>query len=362
MSDPLIVRSVLGDYSVRFGPAAVALAAEPPSTFFLVDDNLWPLHGDTLRSLSGRDRVFSVPAAETFKTADECLRLVERIVQSGFRRGERLAAIGGGVTQDVTAFVASILYRGVTWIFYPTTLLAQADSCIGGKSSINFAGYKNLLGTFNPPREVVIDLAFLETLPPREIRSGIGEILHYFLIDGIDRAEALMAEYPRLLREPARLAPHIHASLEIKKRVIEVDEFDRHVRNLFNYGHTFGHALEAASDYAVSHGEAVTLGMDLANELSWQRGWLDRPTLERMRRVLAPNMPEYVLPQALMPRYFAALGRDKKNTASTLGCILTRGPGRMEKAQLLMDDDLRGSVAAYFHQRTADAVTLGDGR
>ena len=122
--------------------------------------------------------------------------------------------------------------------------------------------------------------------------------------------------------------PFVRASLEIKRRIIEVDEFDRGVRNLFNYGHTFGHALEAASEYAVSHGEAVTWGMDLANELSWRLGLLDLPTLERMRAVLTLNLPSYALPEERLPAYFAALDRDKKNVGSTLGCILTRGPGQ----------------------------------
>lgn len=143
------------------------------------------------------------------------------------------------------------------------------------------------------------------------------------------------------MTNPQCLAPFIRASLEIKRGVIEVDEFDRGIRNLFNYGHTFGHALETASDYTVSHGEAVTWGMDLANELSWRRGLLDLPTLERMRTVLMCNLPACVLPEERLTAYFSALSRAKKNSVSTLGCILSRGPGRMEKVQLPLDDVVR---------------------
>ena len=303
--------------------------------------------------LTERQRVVYVVADETVKTAEQALVIIEKIVATGFRRNERLVAIGGGVVQDLTGFIASILYRGVEWAFYPTTLVAQADSCIGGKTSINMRGSKNLLGTFNPPRRITIDTGFLDTLPSREIRSGIGEMLHYFLFEGFEQAEAIAAAYDELLTNPRRLAPFVRASLEIKKQIVEVDEFDRGVRSLFNYGHTFGHALEVASEYAVSHGEAVTWGMDLANELSSRLGLLDLPTLERMRAVLTPNVPSYALPEERLPMYFAALSRDKKNTGSTLGCILTRGPGRMEKVQLPIDDQLRGTITDYISRARA---------
>jgi len=340
MSDVLVIRSARGDYTAEFAGADESLRAEPQTSYFIVDEALPRLQQERLAELARRQRIVRIVADETAKTVEHALGMIETLVAGGFRRNERLVAIGGGVVQDLAGFVASILYRGVEWTFYPTTLLAQADSCIGGKTSINVRGSKNLLGTFNPPRRITIDPGFLETLPRREIRSGIGEMLHYFLFEGFEQAEAVAAAYDELLEHPRRLIPFVRASLEIKRRVIEVDEFDRGVRNLFNYGHTFGHALEAASEYAVSHGEAVTWGMDVANELSWRLGLLDLPTLERMRAVLRPNLPAYALPEERLPAYFAALHRDKKNTGSTLGCILTRGPGRMEKAHLPIDDRL----------------------
>jgi 3-dehydroquinate synthase len=355
MPDGLLIRSERGDYAVEFGDAETALRAEPQSTFFIVDETLAALQEKRVSGIASTVRIAYVAANETVKTAEHALGLIEQIVATDFRRNERLVAIGGGVVQDVTGFIASILFRGVEWTFYPTTLVAQADSCIGGKTSINMRGSKNLLGTFNPPRRITVDTAFLDTLPPREIRSGIGEMLHYFLCEGFERAEALAAAHDALMANPRWLAPFIRDSLQIKKRVIELDEFDRGIRNLFNYGHTFGHAIETASDYAISHGEAVTWGMDLANELSWHRGLLDLPTLERMRASLAFNLPSYVLSDERLPAYFAALSRDKKNTGSTLGCILTRGPGRMEKAQLPIDEHFREMVTDYI-RRTRTAV------
>lgn len=359
MSDALEVRSLRGPYTVEFSGAEDSLRAEPQSSFFICDETLTRLQQKRLAGLVGHERMVRVAADETAKTVDRALVIVERIVASGFRRNERLVAVGGGVIQDVTGFIASVLYRGVEWTFYPTTLLAQADSCIGGKTSLNMGGSKNLLGTFHPPHRITIDEGFLETLPPRELRSGIGEMLHYFLFEGFERAEAVAAAYDELLENPRLFTPFIRASLAIKKRIIEIDEFDRNVRNLFNYGHTFGHALEAASEYAVSHGEAVTWGMDLANELSWHRGLLDLPTLERMRASLTRNLPVYSLPDRQVPAYFSALGRDKKNVGSTLGCILTRGPGQMEKVQLPIDDWFRNVVIDYIGRARATVEAPG---
>lgn len=350
MSDVLSIRSSRGTYTVEFGGAAQSLAAEPRSGFFIVDESLARLQRERLVALAEHKRIVYVAADERVKTAEHALLMIENIVAGGFRRNERLVAIGGGIVQDLTGFIASILYRGVEWTFYPTTLVAQADSCIGGKTSINMRGAKNLLGTFNPPCRITIDAGFLETLPSREIRSGIGEMLHYFLFEGFERAEAVAAAHDELMTNPRRLMPFVRASLEIKMRIIEMDEFDRGVRNLFNYGHTFGHALEAASEYAVSHGEAVTWGMDVANELSWRLGLLDLPTLERMRAVLTPNLPSYALPEERLTAYFAALDRDKKNTGSALSCILTRGPGRMEKVQLPIEGQLRGAITDYIRR------------
>lgn len=361
MSDGLRIRSLRASYEVEFTNAEQSLRTEPESSFFIVDDALTRLQKARLAGLAGHDRVACVAADETVKTAEQALVIIERIVASGFRRNERLVAIGGGVVQDVTGFVASVLYRGVEWTFYPTTLLAQADSCIGGKTSLNFGGSKNLLGTFHPPNRITIDKGFLDTLPSRELRSGIGEMLHYFLFEGFERAEALATGYNELLMNPSQLEPFVRASLEIKKRVIEVDEFDRDIRNLFNYGHTFGHALEAASEYAVSHGEAVTWGMDLANELSWGLGLLDLATLERMRATLRPNLPAYTLPDEQLPAYFSALSRDKKNVGTALGCILTRGPGRMEKVQVPIDDRLRSAITGYIGRTRTAVAAPGPG-
>lgn len=349
MSDRFTVGSRLRNYEVVFAEDAFAsLLGRAESSFFLVDQLLLDLYGERFRPILPDKRTIVVEAIERQKTMDYCQRLAVDLIEAGIRRNSMLIAVGGGVVQDIAAFIASILYRGIAWVFYPTTLLAQADSCVGSKSSLNVGPYKNLLGTFYPPAEIVIDVNFIRTLPESEVKSGIGEILHFYLVDGSPRAAELMEQYEELLREPVRLVDHIRASLEIKKGTVEIDEFDQHQRNLFNYGHTFGHAIESVSDYRVPHGQAVTMGMDIANYLSYELGMLGSETFASMRRLLLKNLPDFTVEPARMDAYCRALARDKKNIDGDLTCILTSGAGHMEKVRLPFDQRLKGSLATYF--------------
>lgn len=350
MFDPLLVRSRSGIYSVHFvddfttilgrggGPQAV-----------VVDQVIMGLYGARITAaLPKEHKLIIVEARESYKTLEFCRGLIDRLVNENIQRDHALVAIGGGIVQDIVAFVASILFRGIRWRFFPTTLLAQADSCVGSKSSLNFGKFKNLLGTFYPPEAIYIDATFLETLTREDIRSGIGEILHFYLVNGHERVEHLTKQYEEFLNRPRLLADHIRASLEIKKNMVEIDEFDQSVRNLFNYGHTFGHAIETVSDYQVRHGLAVTIGMDIANYVSQEYGLLDGASYAEMRRFLLKNMPEFTLDLGHLDNYFRALSKDKKNIGNELTCILTAGLGRMKKTRLALDDRLKVTIARYF--------------
>ncbi len=338
MADAFKVRSRLRDYEVRFVKnCAGAISHQKNSGNFLVIDADLPA-GVNIRRLFPQDRVIFVKANEKAKTLEGATALIEKLVARHIRRNDIIFAVGGGVVEDMTAFVSTVLFRGVQWIFVPTTLLAQADSCIGSKSSINFGNYKNLLGSFYPPSRVLIDVNFLKTLAVEEIKSGIGEILHFYFVAGRDKlAGRMMADYKKFLQDPQGLKPYIQASLMIKKAVIERDELDCGERQLFNYGHTFGHAIESVSCYQVNHGQAVTKGMDIANYLSWRLGYIKKAAFLYLHKILSPNCPVFKLDAKKWPQYFQALSKDKKNIGKALGCILTRGPGKMFKAQLPMD-------------------------
>jgi len=349
----LRIRSRSGEYALYF-IEAFEQTIEREGTegrFFLVDRKVMEIYRERLERLIPQDRLHVVEPREENKTLEFCQVTIAQLVEKKIRRDSALVAIGGGILQDITGFTASILYRGIPWEFYPSTLLAQADSAIGSKTSVNVGRAKNLVGSFCPPSRIFIDTHFLKTLPRAEIRSGIGEILHYYLVAASPDVHELMRRYAHWLEHPEDLTGHIRKSLEIKKAVIERDEFDRGERNLFNYGHTFGHALETATGYAVNHGQAVTVGMDLANALSVHLGILGEALFREMRAVLAPNMPEFRLGGAAFEGYLTALAKDKKNRGNALGCVLTAGPGRMEKRLIPFDQKLKNWIEGYLREQ-----------
>ncbi|MEX2451856.1 MAG: AroB-related putative sugar phosphate phospholyase (cyclizing) [Rhodospirillales bacterium] len=315
MFDPLEIKSHKGIYTVSFNDAFGSLYdTSAKGHHFIIDKNVAGLYRKPLASILDGDSVLLVDAEESNKSLEKFPGYVEYLVGKSIRRDHMLIAIGGGIIQDITCFLAATLLRGVPWCFYPTTLLAQADSCIGSKSSINSGGAKNILGTFLPPNHIQIDSVFLNTLPEHDLRSGIGEIIKVHIIDGPDSFDKIADDYDRLIDDKALLKRYIYRSLQIKKHYIEEDEFDRDIRNIFNYGHSFGHAIEAATNFSIPHGIAVTIGMDMANFVSANLGVGTEKNFDRMHPTLKKNyrgFEEYPIP---MDSFIKAISKDKKNT------------------------------------------------
>lgn len=352
MSETLTIHSKLKIYSVHFveNLADVLRGHNEGGDFFLVDRNVFEQHKGLLAESLPRERTVFIEVSEKNKSMEFCSNLIEDLVERNIRRDQSIVAIGGGIVQDISSFTASILYRGIDWSFVPTTLLAQADSCIGGKTSINLGNKKNLIGSFYPPSQVYIDAAFLNSLPVADLKSGIGEMLHYYIYADSPLIRPLMDNYEDVLATPGLLVEHIKASLAIKKEVIEKDEFDRGERNKFNYGHTFGHALESLTGYGTNHGQAVTLGMDIANFLSTRMGYMDIDTYKDLHEILARNMPDFNITGYSLDKYFQALARDKKNIGDDLVCILAVKAGDLFKKQISINDEFKDIVASYFEQ------------
>ncbi|MFQ5690686.1 MAG: AroB-related putative sugar phosphate phospholyase (cyclizing) [Gemmatimonadota bacterium] len=362
MFEPMRIRSRLRDYTVHFaGDFRETLARALHGGGFLMGDaNVYKHYRDDLDNIACEEARLLLEPSESTKTMETCTEIIERLVDSGVRRGQTLVALGGGVIQDVTAFTASILYRGIEWSFVPTTLLGQADSCIGSKSSINLGDKKNLVGSFYPPSEVFIHTSFLESLPADEIRSGIGEILHYYLYANSPKLELLVEKYADLIADPTLLTEHIYESLTIKKPVVEADEFDLGERQKFNYGHTFGHAIESLTAYSVNHGQAVTVGMDMANYLSVWLGLMGQDRYKSLRALLTVNFPSYDWSTIDVDRYMALLACDKKNTLDgVLTCILAEGPGNLRKHDVPLDGELRSVIARYLADAGSNVRSLG---
>lgn len=352
MSESLTIRSYRHEYTVDFisdYPSALRNQLRE-GDYVIVDRNVLALHPPLQASIDGFERLDLEPD-ETAKSYAGIAPVIETLIEKRFTKSNRLIAIGGGIVQDVAAFTASILHRGVDWLFFPTNLLAQCDSCIGSKTSINFGAYKNQLGGFFPPKAIFIDRTFLSTLPPREIRSGLGEMMHYFLVNGENDFTWAASRLAEAMKPGKTLQALIHRSLAIKKEMIERDEFDQGPRNVFNYGHSFGHALESTTDYSVPHGIAVGFGMDLANLISHHQGLLPLSSRNRIRNALARIWTETTLPAIDPDRFFFTLARDKKNEGMAIKVILTRGIGQMFKTTLELNPGIRALISRYFAER-----------
>ncbi len=352
MFDSFEVKSkITGTYSVNFISelkSQLIKVIDNGDVIFVIDENLISLFRDDFDEIIKTQRFVLITSEEKSKTIDYAQEVIRKLISLNVRKNDKLIAVGGGITQDIVAFVSSILYRGVEWYFFPTTLLAQCDSCIGSKSSINFDQFKNLIGTFNPPKSIFIYNEFLATLTESEIRSGIGEMLHYFFTDGINLAQEISDQYDELLINRSKLPYFISNSLKIKKSIIEVDEFDTSIRHIFNYGHTFGHAIEAITNYAIPHGQAISIGMDLANFIALEKEILSREDFELMHSILIKNIPTFKINEENIENYCLALSRDKKNKGNKLGSILSKGPGKIEKIFIDIDEQLKNIILKYF--------------
>jgi 3-dehydroquinate synthase len=342
MLDEMVVQSHKGPYTVYFHntvPECPMSVLSEASAHFLVDANVARLYRLELAAVLNHPNSIVINATEDAKSIEQVIPIIEKLVANKVRRGQNLIAIGGGIIQDITCFIASTLLRGLDWKFVPTTLLAQADSCIGSKSSINLGATKNILGTFNPPSEIYVCQAFLNTLEQKDILSGIGEILKVHAIEGKMAFDQLVSDYNSLLSDRATMLRYIGSSLRIKQKFIEVDEFDRGIRNIFNYGHSFGHAIESATDYGVPHGIAVSMGMELANSIACQRGLLPEREYQRMHHILRKHYSSFSRTVIPLHDLLEALMKDKKNTATKLVLIFAIGDdARIERTQVDADE------------------------
>ncbi len=341
---------------MRFSAGAKPeLASSDATLHVLLDARVQELHESALEAILGCAASVSEPivitASEDAKTYAALEAYAGALLARGVRRGDLLLAIGGGVLQDITCFLASVLFRGMRWGFLPTTLLSQADSCIGSKSSINLGATKNQLGTFWAPAFVEIWSGFLGSLPERELRSGVGEIYKIHIIAGPEHFAAFDRIYRGSPQGWQGLGPLVRAALELKKPYVETDELDRGPRAVLNYGHTFGHALEAASGFALPHGIAVAMGMDMANVVARDMGRIDSAQYASMAGALrALVLPEHHVPIDFAA-FCAAFGRDKKHVARGMRLVLLNRDLVPELVTVDEGADLQARCQKYLRER-----------
>ncbi len=330
------------------GPAAI-----------ITDSHVGPLHGGTIRRADGSALpILTMTAGESHKTLDTVRELYDGLLAAGIDRDGTVVALGGGVTGDVAGFVAATYLRGIDFALCPTTLLAMVDSSIGGKTGVDLPQGKNLVGAFKQPRIVLADIATLATLPAAEFTSGLAEVAKHGLIaDPLLWQRLMMEEWyfdPRRLESDRLLRSDLQSlvarAIEVKRRIVEEDPFEKGRRATLNLGHTFGHAIEQVSGYAIRHGEAVAMGIVAATHLSAALGECS-PGLPRLvEMVLARlGLPIHIPPSLDPAALFAAMGSDKKRKDGRLRFVLIHDIG---------DVFIRGDVPAGMVMAALESVIM----
>lgn len=346
------IKSRLKDYKAHFHADSSFLGelTITPNSFFVIDSNVWALHGDTtLAALKDSDKII-LEINEDRKTLATVQELYDKVVERAPKKNMVLVVIGGGILQDIAGFAASTLYRGISWIFLPTTLLAQTDSCIGAKTSLNYKAYKNLIGTFYPPTEVHILPAFLATLKEEDYFSGVGEMAKLCMIGGKEATADFAAAIPGIsARDQGKVSNLLLKALLIKKDYIESDEFDAGRRNILNFGHCFGHALESATDFSIPHGLAVIAGILMANSVARQRGVLSEANEKYFSETLLKPILRYDIKRLAInaTEIVSAMKKDKKRTGAKLALVLIKDNFQMERLNDLDEGEAAAAVVEF---------------
>ncbi len=325
-------------YPITIGPGLLGDRAlwtrQVPGTDLMVITNttVGPLYLEALRKGLSERRIETcvLPDGERYKTLDTLSRVLDQLVEHRFNRDAVVVALGGGVVGDLAGFAAACYQRGIGYVQVPTTLLAQVDSSVGGKTGVNHAGGKNLIGAFHQPLAVLADTDTLASLPDRELRAGLAEIIKYGCVWDPTLFEWLETHMGELLgRDTGALGEAIGRSCAIKAAVVGRDERESHLRAILNFGHTFGHAIEAATGYETYlHGEAVALGMIIAAELSQRLGLLDGRSAARAGALVRLAGLPTEAPRLGADRVARLMRMDKKVLAGKVRLVLLEGLGR----------------------------------
>jgi len=346
----LEVGSRSGRYGIHIEPGsssritALLDAAKIPKRRFLVSNpTVWRFHGETFANVTPEEPIL-IPDGERHKHLQTVGRIYDALIRARADRASAIVAVGGGVLGDTAGFAAATYLRGIPVIQVPTTLLAQVDSAIGGKVGVNHALGKNLIGAFHPPALVVTDPGVLATLPRREFRAGLYEVIKYGMIASRPLFDRVAGSVRALFqRAPEALMPVVTESCRIKATIVEQDELETGIRRTLNFGHTAGHALEAVTKYRwFRHGEAVGYGMLVAAEIAVQRGTMSEDDRAALRDAIAHLGPLPAVADVAIPEVLEAITHDKKIVAGQLHYVLPTSIGSCE----VVADVTRDEIAA----------------
>jgi 3-dehydroquinate synthase len=361
-SSRIDVDSATGTYPVMIGTGTLATLPQlldqfAPGTRRVIVSSpvVWDLHHQAFRKVGTIKDAILVPDGERFKTLATVARVYEGLIRREADRSCVVVAVGGGVIGDLVGFAAATYLRGIRLVQVPTTLLAQVDSAVGGKVGVNHALGKNLIGAFYPPQLVVSDTDVLSTLPRREFRSGLYEVIKYGVIANEPLLERVERSLPALFdRQPAAIADVVSESCRIKASIVAADERESGLRRVLNFGHTVGHALEAVTKYKrFRHGEAIGYGMLAALALGVKRGVTPVDAERRVAELIAKLGPLPPVVDLPANEIIAAVRRDKKVVAGTLHFIAATRIGATTELKDVKESELKAALQALGLKRAA---------
>jgi 3-dehydroquinate synthase len=367
------VRAANGSYDVLAGrgvlghlPRVVARVGNKNAVFVISSPRVWRHCGARIEKILGASlrKLILMDDAETAKNLSTVERACRDLVVAGADRRALVVAVGGGVVGDVAGFVAASYARGIALVHIPTTVVAQVDSALGGKAGVNLPEGKNLVGAFYPPKAVLADPELLRTLPAREYRSGIYEIIKYGVIGDAKLFRFLEERMERLLRRDSAVLNHvIERSIAQKARVVSEDEHESGLREILNYGHTFAHALESVTRYRkYLHGEAVGWGMIAAAKLGVAAGMFPAGGAERVVRLIRSVGPLPAWPAAGPARLVSAMQADKKTRDGRLRFVLPERIGKVRCGVEVSSSDLLSVLRDCASAQTGNHFSAGTGK
>lgn len=351
MTDSIRIASHLnGHYDVSFAASLEALSQKIDcykDAVIFIDTHVQALYPEWAEGLALLAPVFAFHSEEENKTLPAMTHILDRLAEAGVTRQSVIIAVGGGILHDAVSFAAHIYYRGLRTVLVPTTLLAMCDSSVGGKCALNFHGHKNQLGAFHPPAEVIIWDGFLHSLPDEALLSGAGELLKYALMSGQKEYDQFKNAVQRGGARSVATAEWIAQGLQVKKKYVEADEFDKGIRCHLNYGHTFGHAIEYATQYHIPHGVAVAYGIDIVNYIALEKGLLTQNLQRDVHTFIASMFGSRKLSGISAAHLVECAGRDKKMGQDGVNMVFLTEPGKVTVERITLNESLTGCVERY---------------
>ena len=321
------IHSSIHDYTLYFEKdfGFIKTVLSEKEAVFIVDKNVFELYKFHFNELVTPENLIVLDAIEENKTLAASETVFDKIISLRPTKKTKIVSFGGGITQDVSGFVASTFYRGLKWIYIPTTLLAQADSCMGSKTSLNYKSYKNILGTFYPPHQIYVCPEYTNTLHVADFYSGMGEVVKLHIMGGEKKLDELLSKLSLIhSRDIETILDVTQQSLDVKWTYMDGDEFDQGKRNLLNYGHEFGHAIETATNYKIPHGQAIIVGMVMANYISLAKNKISQHTFNKTASVLMELLKcdFSVLKSVSVNDIIGPMKQDKKRIGNNLPLIM----------------------------------------